>query len=188
MAPKTTIPWRTLAAYPGALGPDVGALLDQVEELLPVSRLGDRKTSALAWLGQALGSGILTPAEAARAQDELRPTLHAKPDRYFLHLFLDGEDEILYEDGESERLRESAAHRSRETLIRLVGGRSTATILPLTRQKGIVRGSNCLPPGAVIFSRVPWNRAAHLRGTWTEDTLVHPKSLEILEPSRRQVA
>lgn len=188
MAPKNTLSWRRACAYPAVIQEETRVLLDSLEELTPIPRGHGVRTSVLAWLENSTQAGLLTPGEAYAAQTELRPTLHAKPDRYFLHLFLDGEDDLLLEEGECERLRETAAHRPEPETIRLVGGPWTATIIPLTRQKGVVRESNCLRKGALILSRIPWNRAGHIRGTWTEDTFVHPKSLEILPSPSRRVA
>ncbi len=188
MAPKNTLSWRRACAYPAVIQEETRGLLDLLEELAPIPDGHGGRSSVLAWIQNSTQAGLLTPDEANAAETELRPTLHAKPDRYFLHLFLDGEDDLLLEDGECERLRETAAHRLEPETIRLVGGPWTATIIPLTRQKGVVRESNCLRKGAHILSRIPWNRAGHIRGTWTEDTFVHPKSLEIIASPSRLVA
>ncbi len=188
MASKNTVSWRRACAYPAVIKVETRGLLDSLEELAPIPDGHGGRSSVLAWIQSSTQAGLLTPGEANAAETELRPTLHAKPDRYFLHLFLDGEDDLLLEDGECERLRETAAHRLEPETIRLVGGPWTATIIPLTRQKGVVRESNCLRKGAFILSRIPWNRAGHIRGTWTEDTFVHPKSLLIIPSPSRQAA
>jgi|GEM_PF-5349602 len=188
MLTMTNGTWRSLIAYPGRLSKETARLLDSIAELVPIPKESDsRKDTIEEWLTGAGRAGILTSAEAAAVMAELDSKLYEPPDPYFRSLFLDGKVERLYEEGESDRIRESAAASKVNPTVRLSagGGKSLAVIRPLTNREGVVVRSNFLVKGSTVRAEAPWRHVTRLRESWSGDTILNPRSLEVTSVPKR---
>lgn len=181
--------WQDLSAFPFAVSRETARFLDTLEELVGLPESPDRKTSIDRWLDAAVGLGVATPDEAARAGGELAPTLHERPEPLYLAMFVNGDDDLLYEEGERARTREALSAPPHESgKIRLVSGPAFVAVRKTTRRTGVVVDSNTLPKGAVVRSRVPWAFAVRPRNGWSANTFVAPRTLEVLEVPPRRLA
>jgi hypothetical protein len=182
--------WQDLSAFPFAVSRETARFLDTLGELVPIEETRDRKTSIDRWLDEAVRLGVATPDEAALAGGEVAPTLHERPEPIYLAMFANGDDDLLYEEGERARTREALlAPPDEGGRIRLASGPAFAVVRKTTRRTGVVTESNVLPKGAVVRSRVPWPFAVRPRNGWSANTFVAPRTLEVLDaPPRRRAA
>jgi len=182
--------WQDLSAFPLAVSREAARFLDTLEELVSLPEIRDRKTSFDRWLDEAVRLGVATPDEAALVGDEVAPTLHERPEPLYLAMFVSGDDDLLYEEGERARTREAlSAPPDEGGRVRLASGSAFAVVRKTTRRTGVVVESNVLPKGASVRSRVPWPFAVRPRNGWSANTFVAPRTLEVLEiPPRRLAA
>ena len=182
--------WQDLSAFPLSVSRETARFLDTLEELVDLPENGDRKTSFGGWLDQAVRVGVASADEAALVGGEVAPTLHERPEPLYLAMFTNGDDDLLYEEGERARTREALQILPDEGgRIRLVSGPAYAVVRKTTRRSGVVVSSNVLPKGAMVRSRVPWPFAVRPRNGWSANTFVSPRTLEVLGgPPRRRAA
>jgi len=176
--------WRAVSAYPRSVSPDAAELFDVVEELLPLSpdSCADRKTVLTEWLSDAESRKILTPRERAYLVSEIGPSLHDRPDRYYLHLFIDDQFQWLYEDAEKERLYQQRETAPKGIRLCACNGRFLVVLEPRTNRTGVVVRSNIgsIPKGSLVRSRVPWMHASRLRESWDQNTTYDPRWLSVV--------
>jgi len=181
--------WRTLSAFPASVGPAVAELLDSIEELLPPEMQGSRKDTVDQWLNDASDRGLISSRERECAEEEVRLTLHQRPEPLYLAMFANGDDDLLYEEAARDRYSEAvAALPEKGAPLRISDERSYVVIRPSTKRTGVVIESNLLRSGAQVRCRVNWPFAARPRNSWSSSTLVSPRTLEVLGAPSRRVA
>jgi hypothetical protein len=186
---KRAFSWRNLSAFPASVGPAVAELLDSVQELLPPDDQGSRESSFDQWLANAARCGLISSRERDAAGEEVRLTLHERPEPLYLAMFANGDDDLLYEEAARDRYSEAVAMLPEKGApIRLADDRSYVVVEPTTKRTGVVVASNLLRRGAQVRCRVNWPFAARPRNSWSPSTLVSPKTLSVTGAAARRVA
>lgn len=186
---KDTISWRNLSAFPASVGPAVAELLDSVEELLAADIRCSPGSTFDQWLANAADRGLISSRERESAEEEVRLTLHERPEPLYLAMFANGDDDLLYEEAARDRYSEAVALLpGKGAPVRISDERTYVVILPTTKRTGVVVESNLLRRGAQVRCRVNWPFAARPRNSWNSSTLVSPRTLEVLGAPARRVA
>lgn len=180
--------WRRLVAFAALLSPQVSGLLDSLEELLPVPRDPEgRKEAFLSWLERAAQLGLLRESERDLLNETVRLRLHEEPDPMYLAMFAHGDDDLLYEEAERERQAAAQADLPKAgDRFRVADDRRFVEVRKTGKRTGVVLRSNFLPRGTEVRSQVNWPFAAKPRNSWSQATLVSPRTLKVLgAPGRR---
>jgi len=188
MAGRRKLSWRSLAAYPRALSPNLTSLLDSLEELVPIPVSKDRADSVLRWLDAGVEAGLIDAQERTKLFAELKPLLHARPHRRFLHAFLEGNDAKLFayyanfEEADWARVSSTSS----VTLFR-TGPRGfwSATVRAHSNRQGQVLASNFLKPGAIVRLMTPLRHAGRVQSEGRPDTVGDPRRLQIMSVPAR---
>ena len=105
-----------------------------------------------------------------------------------LSMFVNGDYDFLYEEGEAARIQESSAALPRNSEhFRLQDARHFVLVKRISKKSGLVVESNLWPKGAQVRSRVNWRFAVKPRNGWSPRTFVSPRTLTV-EKSRRPAA
>lgn len=189
--PRQARSWRRLSAFPLSVPRETAELLDTVGELLAIPETGERRRSFHRWLDAAEASGVLTREERTQSSRKVDLTLHESPEPMYLAMFLNGDDDLLYEEAERERILERGAVRSpvdREIVLRAAS--AFIVVRRTTKREGIVVESS-LPKfrkGSVVRCATPWAFAVRPRNGWSQDTFVAPRTLALVDLARRPAA
>lgn len=190
MAPNSKS-WRALSAFPFSVPKVKAELLDLVGELLPIPDMGERRRSFSRWLDAAEVNGVLTREERIESAEAVDLTLHERPDPMFLSMFVNGDDDLLYEEAERERILERGASRpSVDDQVVLRAARAFIVVQRTTKREGVVVESS-LPKfrtGSVVRCATTWAYAVKPRNGWSADTFVAPRTLELVDRSPRLAA
>ena len=137
----------------------------------------------------AADRGLISSRERESAEEEVRLTLHQRPEPLYLAMFANGDDDLLYEEAARDRYSEALALLpGKGAPVRLSDERTYVVILPTTKRTGVVVESNRLRRGAQVRCRVNWPFAARPRNSWSPSTLVSPRTLEVFGAPARRVA
>ncbi len=183
--------WRKLSAFPLSVPKETAGLLDTVDELLPIPDMGERRRSFSRWLDAAEANGVLTRAERIEAAEKVDLTLHEKPDPMYLAMFVNGDDDLLYEEADRERVLELGASRVLvDDQVVLRAARSLIVVRRTSKREGVVVRSNLskFRKGSVVRCATPWAFAVKPRNGWSDDTFVAPRTLALVDLSSRSAA